>query len=56
VVARPTAVSPGSQVQNDPNLPFTGSRPLDILALGLLAFAVGFAARWTLRRRVHAQA
>ena len=54
--ARPTAVSPGSHVQNDPNLPFTGSRPLDVLAFGLLALAIGLAARWTLRRRVHAQA
>jgi hypothetical protein len=49
-------VSPGSHVQNDPSLPFTGSRPLNILALGLVAFAVGLAARWTLRRRVHARA
>jgi hypothetical protein len=55
-VARPTAVSPGSHVQNDPSLPFTGSRPLDVMALGLLALAVGLAARWTLRRREHAQA
>ena len=54
--ARPTAVSPGSNVQNDPGLPFTGSRPLDVLALGLLAFAVGLAARWTLRRWQHAHA
>lgn len=54
--ARPTAVSPGSEVQNDPGLPFTGSRPLDILALGLAAFAIGLVVRWTLRRRVHAQA
>jgi hypothetical protein len=53
---RPTVVSPGSHVQNDPSLPFTGSRPLNILALGLVAFAVGLAARWTLRRRVHARA
>ena len=50
-VARPTVVSPGSHLQNDPNLPFTGSRPLDVLALGLLALAIGLAARWTLRRR-----
>jgi hypothetical protein len=48
---RPTVVSPGSDVKNDPTLPFTGSRPLDVLALGLIALAVGLAARWTLRRR-----
>jgi hypothetical protein len=49
--ARPTVVSPGSDVQNDPSLPFTGSRPLDVLALGLLALAIGLATRRTLRLR-----
>src|SRR4051794_37263634 len=49
--ARPTVVSPGSNVQNDPSLPFTGSRPLDVLALGLVALAIGLVARYTLRGR-----
>jgi hypothetical protein len=39
-------------VQNDPSLPFTGSRPLDWLVLGLVALSVGLTARRVLRRRL----
>jgi hypothetical protein len=48
---RPTVVAPGSQVQNRPDLPFTGFDVLRVAGIGAVALLAGLALRLALRRR-----
>jgi hypothetical protein len=50
-VARPAATSPGSQVQNRADMPFTGFDVFRLAGIGLMALGAGVAIRLALRRR-----
>jgi hypothetical protein len=48
----PTELGDNPDDESPATLPFTGSRPLSLLALGLVAFAIGAGVRWAVRSRM----